>query len=82
MRTSETDGPTGSSGTIVPLSVKLLVPQMAAVIAGVDRRTLRRHAAKGDLTIVETLGGHARYLENEILALRARKQAVPAEAVA
>jgi hypothetical protein len=82
MRTTGTDEQTGPSGTIVPLSVKLLLPRAAADIAGVCRQTLRRHAEKGDLTIVETLGGHARYLEDEILALRATKHGIPAEAVA
>lgn len=77
MQTTETDGPTGPSETDVPPPVRLLQPRDAVPLAGVTRRTLRRYVDRGLLTIVETLGGHARYREDEILALRRARIRTP-----
>jgi excisionase family DNA binding protein len=48
----------------------LLAPKEAAARLGVNVKTLRRWAEAGELTAVRTLGGHHRYLTDEIEALR------------
>ena len=48
----------------------LLTPQEVSVLFKCDPKTVTRWAKAGRLTSVRTPGGHRRYLETEVLALR------------
>lgn len=48
----------------------LLKPSEAAVIIGVDPKTITRWAAAGKLACTRTIGGHRRYKPEDIYALR------------
>ena len=50
--------------------VALLRPAEAAETLGLPLRKLRRLAASGHLVTVRTLGGHRRYREDDVFALR------------
>lgn len=59
----------GSSGaTQVPN--RLLHPKEAAALLGIDRRTLTRAAQRGRIKAVRTPGGHRRYYEADVAALK------------
>lgn len=48
---------------------KLLTPAEVASMFRVDPKTVTRWAKAGRLSFVQTLGGHRRYREAEVLAL-------------
>lgn len=48
----------------------LLKPGEVAALFNVDPKTVSSWGDSGKLTVVRTLGGHRRYLESEVLALR------------
>ena len=48
----------------------LLKPGEVAALFNVDPKTVSSWADAGKLSVVRTLGGHRRYLESEVLALR------------
>lgn len=50
----------------------LLVPGEVAAIFGVDRKTVTRWANAGKIPSIRTPGGHRRFPESQILALRDR----------
>ena len=52
-----------------PTGEQLLTPAQVAAIFCVDPKTVTRWAEAGKLTAVRTLGGHRRYLANEVHAL-------------
>lgn len=47
-------------------SEPLITPGQAALILGVDPKTVARYARSGKLSYSRTLGGHRRFLESEI----------------
>jgi excisionase family DNA binding protein len=53
-----------------PGLTRLLTPAEVAAIFRVDPKTVTRWAEDGKLTAVRTLGGHRRFPEAEIRALR------------
>jgi predicted site-specific integrase-resolvase len=55
----------------------LLKPGEVAALFNVDPKTVSCWGDSGKLTVVRTLGGHRRYLESEVLALR--NAAVPSQ---
>ncbi len=55
-----------------PEFTRLLTPAEVAAMFRVDPKTVTRWAKDGKLTSVRTLGGHRRYPEAEVRALRAR----------
>ena len=55
----------------------LLRPSQVAALFNVDPKTVSNWADSGMLTVVWTLGGHRRYLETEVLALRREVARVP-----
>ena len=50
-------------------SEHLLTPAEVAALFRVDPKTVTRWAKAGKLTSIRTLGGHRRYLANEVYAL-------------
>lgn len=54
----------------------LLTPAEVASMFRVDPKTVTRWAKAGKLNAIRTLGGHRRYRESEVLALRDR---IPAQ---
>lgn len=48
----------------------LLKPAEVAALFSVDPKTVSSWADLGKLTVIRTLGGHRRYLESEVMALR------------
>jgi len=54
---------------------RLLSPAEAAAALKVHRNTLARLEGRGDLTALRTLGGHRRYREAEVEALREKRAA-------
>ncbi len=50
---------------------RLLTGSEVGRLLGVDIHTVNRYARKGKLTSIRTPGGHRRYSETEVLALRA-----------
>jgi excisionase family DNA binding protein len=50
---------------------RLLTPAEVAVMFRVDPKTVTKWAQAGKLTSIRTLGGHRRYYESEVRALRA-----------
>lgn len=52
----------------------LLTPAQASAILGVDPKTVSRYARNGEIGYFRTLGGHRRFKEADVLALRDRKQ--------
>ena len=48
----------------------MLRPAEAAAALGVSLASLRRLAASGRLVTVRTLGGHRRYREDDVMAVR------------
>jgi predicted site-specific integrase-resolvase len=55
----------------------LLRPAQVAALFNVDPKTVSSWADAGKLTVVYTLGGHRRYLETEVMALRREVARVP-----
>jgi len=55
----------------------LLKPGEVAALFNVDPKTVSSWGDSGKLTVVRTLGGHRRYVESEVLALR--NAAVPSQ---
>lgn len=51
----------------------LLTPGQAALILGVDPKTVARYARDGKLSAQRTLGGHRRFKESEIRELAQRR---------
>ena len=49
---------------------RLLLADEVADLFRVDRKTVGRWAAAGRIPTIRTLGGHYRYPESEVLALR------------
>lgn len=56
----------------------LLRPSQVAALFNVDPKTVSSWADSGKLTVVWTLGGHRRYLETEVMALRREVARLPA----
>lgn len=54
----------------------LLTPGQAALILGVDPKTVARYARDGKLSFQRTLGGHRRFNENEIREFAAQRGGV------
>lgn len=52
-----------------PDAEQLLTPSEVAALFRVDPKTVTRWAKAGKLTSIRTLGGHRRYLANEVYAL-------------
>lgn len=82
METTDPSSSTGSTATAVQFKAAvpadttgeaLLRPFIAGRILGVDRRTLLRYLDKGLLDSIPTAGGHNRYKESQVRALRASK---------
>jgi len=48
----------------------LMKPGEVAALFDVDPKTVSSWADAGKLTVVRTLGGHRRYLQAEVMALR------------
>ena len=48
----------------------LLKPAEVAALYSVDPKTVSSWGDMGKLTVIRTLGGHRRYLESEVMALR------------
>jgi excisionase family DNA binding protein len=48
----------------------LMTPAEAAALFGVDPKTVTRWANTGRLSSIRTLGGHRRFPQSEVLALR------------
>ncbi len=57
-----------------PNDSRLLTSREVAAMFHVDPKTVTRWAISGRLTIIRTPGGHRRYRESEIQALRFRKE--------
>jgi len=53
----------------VPQSQALMTPAEVAALFRVDPKTVTRWADSGRLSAVRTLGGHRRYLQNEVAQL-------------
>lgn len=51
---------------------ELLTPSQVASIFGVDPKTVTRWAVAGKLPYSTTMGGHRRYKEEDVYALRNR----------
>lgn len=49
---------------------RLLTPGEVAEMLDVDPKTVTRRAKAGKLTSIRTLGGHRRYYEDEVKAMR------------
>lgn len=49
---------------------RLLSPGEVARLFGVDPKTVTRWATRGALPSIRTLGGHRRFRESEVLAVR------------
>lgn len=60
-------------------SETLLKPGQVAALFNVDPKTVSSWADSGKLTVVRTLGGHRRYLQTEVLALRTAQVAAQRE---
>lgn len=54
----------------------LLTPGQAALILGVDPKTVARYAREGKLSFIRTLGGHRRFKAEEIRELAAKRGGV------
>ncbi len=52
---------------------ELLTPREVAALFGVDPKTVARWANEGQLTTVRTLGGHRRFLRDEVMTLSASR---------
>lgn len=50
-------------------SPRLLTPAEVAELFRVDPKTVTRWARAGKLSAIKTLGGHRRYLEDEVMAI-------------
>ena len=53
----------------MPESQDLMTPAEVAALFRVDPKTVTRWADSGRLSAVRTLGGHRRYLQNEVSQL-------------
>ena len=53
----------------MPDSKVLMTPAEVATLFRVDPKTVTRWADAGKLTAVRTLGGHRRYVEDEVMSL-------------
>lgn len=53
----------------------MLTPGQAAAILGVDPKTVSRYAKEGKIPHTRTPGGHRRYFETDVLALRGMREA-------
>ena len=58
----------------MPPSEPLMTPGQVASMFGVRPKAVRAWADARKLTVIRTLGGHRRYREVEVLALRASLQ--------
>ena len=56
-----------------------LFDEWLAALFDVDPRTVSSWGNAGKLTVIRTLGGHRRYLETEVLALRNEHPRVPTQ---
>lgn len=54
----------------------LLTPGQAALILGVDPKTVARYARDGKLSFQRTLGGHRRFKAEEIVAMAEKRGGV------
>jgi excisionase family DNA binding protein len=54
-----------------PVAEPLLTPAEVAALFRVEPKTVTRWAKAGMLSSIRTLGGHRRYRESEVTALRA-----------
>jgi len=61
----------------VPSPARLMTPAEVAALFRVDPKTVTRWAKAGKLTAIRTLGGHRRYDESEVRALRDQTGARP-----
>ena len=52
----------------------LLTPAQAASILGVDPKTVTRWAVAGKIPSTRTVGGHRRYREEDVYAIRDREE--------
>ena len=57
----------------------LMTPAEVAALFRVDPKTVTRWADAGKMTAVRTLGGHRRYLQDEVQNLLASSSLSPAE---
>ena len=57
----------------------LMTPAEVAALFRVDPKTVTRWADAGKMTAVRTLGGHRRYLQDEVQNLLASRSLSPAE---
>lgn len=57
----------------------LLTPSQAATILGVDPKTVSRYARDGKIGYFRTLGGHRRFKEADVIAMRDAKQGITTE---
>jgi predicted site-specific integrase-resolvase len=55
----------------------LLRPSQVAALFDVDPKTVSSWADSGKLSVIWTLGGHRRYLQTEVLALRRETARLP-----
>lgn len=63
----------------------LLTPSQAATILGVDPKTVSRYARDGKIGYFRTIGGHRRFKEADVIAMRdakTRKMVEPEESEA
>lgn len=63
----------------LPPEDRVLTPAVAAVVLGVNVKTLRAMEERKELTPARTLGGHRRYWEHEVRALAAERAGSAAE---
>lgn len=55
-------------------ALDLITPAEAAAMFGVDRKTIGRWGDSGRLRVYRTLGGHRRYVRDEVAALALEHQ--------
>jgi len=63
----------------VPEDRVLMTPAEVASLFRVDPKTVTRWADAGKLTAVRTLGGHRRYLQEEVQSLLTDSSPAPAD---
>jgi len=61
----------GDSTVEIPTHTILLTPSEVAALFRVDPKTVTRWSQKGKLHCIKTVGGHRRYLMDEVQALLA-----------
>ena len=55
---------------------RVLTPAEAAAVLGLKVKDLQRLLAAGELTVTRTLGGHRRYREDSVKALREKRERI------